>query len=241
MASHVQSFIDRVPVISLTDMAIKYLQNSRPEQELPSTDSLVKLIFIGISAHFAYPQVAPIAAFTNLSAGAVHVALGCIQRFKTPGKEESEWKPIAHHIHKGFCHIIAAGYDVGIGLLLKKKYFCLASVLLAAQAPSLIALWHQKIFRKPGEQSVVSFQMPEQVQKLAENLPVSLRSWLFESPTEQVAEQTCLSKACLVYAMAKKFTLGLTPASSEEQPVATWSDYFKSFFRSQEAGPQYGL
>jgi hypothetical protein len=242
MANRVEVFVDRIPVISLMDMALKQVQNSEPQVEPSSTDSLIKLIFISISAYFVYPRVVSVAAFTNLSAGALHIGLGCIQRFRTSGAEEETWKPIAHHIHKGFCHIIAAGYDVGIGLLLRKKYFCLAGVLLAAQAPSLVALWHQKIFRKPGDKHVVNLQLPpELLTKLLEILPEKISHWLFASLSDEQPERTYLSKTCLVYTIAKKFTLGMTPVSSEAEPAATWSDYVKSFFRPQSTGPQYGL
>ncbi len=236
--SRFQTVADRISVESLADMGIRWL-NSKKWLENPSSnivsgfneqviDAAIPTIVRIAGAYLVYPRISPLAGVFNGMIGIVYLGVGCAQRFRTlePSPNTLEaWNAIALTIHKGFAHLLTAGYDFGIGYLLTRKYFDLASVAAFAVLPALACQWHQYVFKKTEAPDVES-QAPS-------------------TPTAESAKTipAYLAKTCLIYVIAKKITLELMPRKEQEPLLKKAYRTIRrvSGFGAEEPLPNYGL
>jgi hypothetical protein len=155
------------------------------------------------------------------------------------------------NIHKGFAHLLVAGYDFGIGFLLKQKYIGFAGMIAFASVPAWALFYHQIVFLKkpedvkpippvavqPNDQSevikkLVEFVKPHlQANIVLEQIQGQLVSILYPPSAPALGTEpekvvkvvpTYLDSACLIYIIAKKITLELMPnIESEKRNVFT--------------------
>ncbi len=240
---YVQTVANRLTVESVADTTLQWMQIKKllenPSSVIlsgfneQSIDSMIQLVSRVAMARFIYPRIAPLFALANVVIGVVHLSVGFTQRFKTtePASNTSkEWQEIALNIHKGFTHLLVAGYDFGIGFLLKQKYFDLGGVIAFATLPVVAYLWHQRMFKKPGDGFVppASTDQSALVQKLIDvaaippNMADTVRSQFATllTPTTAPASEKVLPKylenTCYIYIIAKRFTLEMMPSVKKE-------------------------
>jgi hypothetical protein len=162
--------------------------------------------------------------------------IGVIQRFKTtdPRTEDNEtWNAIDSHLRKGFAHLFTAGYDFGIGYLLKQKYIGIGGAAAFALIPSFAKEYHDKVFKSPTppkeEKDAVK---PEEVKKeepVKQDEGKNKEKTLLET-VEEVAQEVeqivspprtthkeYLDPSCLIYCLADRFTYVIMPPVVKEK------------------------
>jgi hypothetical protein len=227
--------VNRLPVDSLVDMSIRYMDDKKllenPSSFIfsgfneASISSIVQIVCRGICAEFVYPKISTEASLINMTIGVVHLGIGFTHRFetmKTNDTDSKEWASIAEEIHKGVTHLLIAGYDYGIGYLIKQRYFDLITVVGFSTLPVVALMHHQMIFKKPESRLANSKEKPDET----------------AHPYRE--------KTCWIYIVAKKITLELMPNFKTQPPESIIKRSWKalrrlSYVESGESLPQFGL
>jgi len=192
---------------------------SREEQAMNQTSQIISRFIL---VYLFYHRVSSMAALVNGSIGIVHLGGGFIQRFKaTKNKEEEKWNSIAFTIHKGFVHLLTAGYEFGIGFLLSRKYLGLIGGVAFSIAPSLVIRCHQKIFKKFEEMQdsqAANRNQEQQDKKVSRNEQTTT----FPSPnvnpplqSSDSSRKPCLDRTCVIYIIARSITSECMPGNSD--------------------------
>lgn len=238
---YVQTVANRLSVESFADMSINWMQSKKLLEDpqvggifsgfnQQSIDSAIQIASRVAYAYFIYPRVSPIISLMNVAIGVVHLCVGVTERFRTtekPTEAPAKWNEIALNIHKGFAHLLTAGYDFGIGYLLKREYINVISAIAFSAFPVAALMWHQSVYAKPGEVLINPEAQNQLLEKLVEITKDHMEGSALEqinnkilnaikppplpaNPQEQVVP-TYLTPRCYIYAIAKKITLELMP------------------------------
>lgn len=269
---YVQTVANRLTVESLVDTTLQWMQTKKlldnPSSVIlsglneSSIDSMIQIVSRAAMAHFVYPRIAPLFALMNATIGVIHLSVGFTQRFKTTDKADNgskEWQGIALNIHKGFAHLLVAGYDFGIGFALKQNYTDLGGVIAFAFLPVVAYLWHQRVFKKPGEGYVspagtdpstlvdsllrAAKIQGEETEKVRSQF-TTLLTPTPTTPSDKVLPKY-LENTCYIYVIAKRITLEMMPSvkvETESLPKRAWKTCRRvSGYGLEEPLPDFGL
>ena len=226
-------------VVDTTIEMMKQLQliDATPAQnvfnvDLRSMGTLTRVVARFSIAFFIYPKVSTPLSMATLAIGVIHLGIGLKEGFRTtqkPHENVEKWKEIEHDVKLGFVNILTAGYDFGVGYILKFNNVGVVAAIAFAALPSIAANYHASVFKKP----VIDKEPPQPLVDLFKDVKVDETAIQklpeaeaqLEQPKEPVKKDDShlkslpyLDPACLIYTVAKKLTLECMPSFEPAKP-----------------------
>ena len=147
-------------VVDTTIEMMKQLQliDATPAQnvfnvDLRSMGTLTRVVARFSIAFFIYPKVSTPLSMVTLAIGVIHLGIGLKEGFRTtqkPHENVEKWKEIEHDVKLGFVNILTAGYDFGVGYILKFNNVGVVAAIAFAALPSIAANYHASVFKNPS-------------------------------------------------------------------------------------------